>query len=299
MTRAVIISNPNASRADAGKLGQAIARLRAGGLTVDVAATREAGHGAELARAALDDGAELLIASGGDGTIMEIASVVAGTGRPIGLLPAGTGNRLADNLHIPWGPVAAAETILTMQPRAIDIGRLESPDMAPRYFAVAGGCGFDAEVMFRTTTSAKRTWGSGAYFATAIRMALAMPRSRVRVEVDGVAIEREAVMVLLANCGTILPIGHTFSPHIAPDDGLLDVMVLNARSFLGAWRMAYALALGDSSRHPDIEIVRGRVVKIEAEPGMAVQGDGELCGRTPLTAELLVGGLTVLAPRAR
>lgn len=298
MTRAVIISNPNASRSDAGKLALAIDRLRAGGLTVDVASTRVAGHGEALARAALDDGAELIIAHGGDGTIMEIAAAIAGTGRPIGLLPAGTGNRLADNLHIPWGPVAAAETILAMRPRVIDIGRITAAG-ATKHFAVAGGCGFDAEVMFRTTTEAKRAWGSGAYFATAIRMALAMPRSQVRVEVDGVAVEREAVMVLLANCGTILPIGHSFGAHIAPDDGQLDVLVLNARTFLGAGRMAWALALGNSSRHPGIEFLRGRVVTIVSEPSMAAQADGELCGRTPLTAELLVGGLTVLAPRAR
>lgn len=298
MTRAVIISNPNASRADAGKLARAIARLRAGGLTVDVAATREAGHGEELARMALADGAELLIAHGGDGTIMEIAPVVAGTGRPIGLLPAGTGNRLADNLDIPWGPEAAADTILAMRPRAIDIGRIDAPGVT-RYFAVAGGCGFDAEVMHRTTTTAKRTWGSGAYFATAIRMALAMPRAQVRVEVDGVAVEREAVMVLLANCGTILPIGHKFGAHIVEDDGFLDVILLNPRTFVSAWRMAWALALGDSSRHPEIEFLRGRLVKVTSEPGMAAQADGELSGRTPLTAELLVGGLTVLAPRAR
>ena len=297
MTRAVIISNPNASRADAGKLARAIARLRAGGLTVDVAATKEAGHGAELARAALADGADLLIAHGGDGTIMEIAPVVTGTGCPLGLLPAGTGNRLADNLHIPWGPEAAADTILERRPRAIDIGRLATADVT-RYFAVAGGCGFDAEVMFRTSSSAKRRWGSGAYFATAIRLALAMPRAQVRVEVDGVAVEREAVVVLLANCGTILPFGHKFGAHIAEDDGLLDVIVMNAKTFMGAVRVGWGLTLGDSSRHPGIEFLRGRVVKISAEPGMAAEADGEHCGRTPVTAELLVGGLTVLAPRA-
>ena len=297
MTRAVIISNPNASRADAAKLSRAIARLRAGGLTVDVAATQQAGHGAELARAALDGGADLLIAHGGDGTIMEIAPAVAGTGLPIGLLPAGTGNRLADNLHIPWGPEAAADAILAMRPRAMDIGRIEAPGIV-RYFAVAAGCGFDAEVMVRTTTSAKRAWGSGAYFATAIPLALAMPRAQVRVEVDGVAIEREAVVVLLANCGAILPIGHTFGTHIVEDDGLLDVIVLNASTFAGAVRVAWRLAFGDSRHKPGIEFFRGRLVKISAEPGMAAQADGEHCGRTPLTAELLVGGLTVLAPRA-
>jgi len=298
MTRAVIISNPNASRARPGTLAQAIARLRAGGLNVDVAATREAGHAEELARAALDDGAELLIAHGGDGTIMEIAPVLAATGRPIGLLPAGTGNRLADNLGIPLAPVAAAEAILAMRPRPIDIGRIETADQV-RYFAVAAGCGFDAEVMHRTTSKAKRTWGNGAYFATSFRMAMAMPRARVRLEVDGTVIEREAVTVLLANCGRLLPIGHAFAPHIALDDGQLDVLVMNAGSFAGALRIGMALAFGDSSRDKGIEFFKGRLVKITSEPMLAAQADGDLCGWTPLTAELLVGGLTVLAPPAR
>ena len=297
MTRAVVIANPNASRANSKRLRAALTRLRAGGLTVELAATREAGHGAELARAALEDGVELLIASGGDGTIMEVATVLAGTGRPLGILPAGTGNRLADNLGIAWEPREAADVILTMRPRAIDLGRLTTA-AGTRYFAVAGGCGFDAEVMDRTSSKTKRAFGVGAYLGTAINLAFNIPRSHVRVEVDGVVHEQEAVMVLLANCGEILPSGTKFAEHIHEDDGLLDIVLGDTGSFAGAARIAWRLASG-RSRADGIKFLRGRSVKVTAEPSMAVQADGDLAGRTPMTADLLPGGLTVLAPPAR
>jgi len=298
MTRAVVITNPNASRHAASGLTRAVARLKAGGLAVEVAKTSEPGHGGDLARAAVADGADLLIAHGGDGTIMEIAPVLAGTGRPLGILPAGTGNRLADNLGIAWTPERAADVILAARPRVIDLGRLETATQT-RHFAVAGGCGFDAEVMHRTSTRTKRTWGVGAYLATAIGLAADLPRGTVRVEIDGVVHERPAVTVLLANCGEILPTGRRFAPGIAPDDGALDVIILDAASFAGAARIAWRLATGRSNDHAGITMLRGARVRITTEPAMAAQADGEPCGQTPLSAELLAGALAVLAPAPR
>jgi len=298
MTRAVVISNPHASRVRDGRLKQALARLRAGGLTVDVAATTAKGHGAELARQALEDGADLLIAHGGDGTLMEVAPELLASGKPLGVLPAGTGNRLADNLGIPWDPRLAADLILKARPRAIDICRINALG-GVAHFAVCGGCGFDAEVMHRTKPATKRTWGVAAYVATAVSLALEMPRAMLRVTVDGQTLEREAVTVLLANCGEILPTGRKFSNAIDFEDGVMDVFVLDATTWAGAARIAWRLATGRSQPDETMVMLRGREVRIEAEPSMPAQADGEPCGRTPLVATLLAGALRVLAPPAR
>lgn len=298
MTRAVIIANPNASRHKDARLQAALKRLRAGGLDVEVNATREPGHGGELARAALDDGADMLIAHGGDGTLMEIAPVIAGTGRPLGLLPAGTGNRLADNLGIPWSPHGAADTILAGRTRAIDVGRMKTAEVT-RYFAVAAGCGFDAEVMERATAELKRRWGVGAYFGTAFRLAVNLPRAHLRIEADGQVYEREAVSVLLANAGEILPTRRKFAPHIILDDGMLDIIILEAAGIMGALHVAARLASGFSGGVRGITFLRAKQVRITSETPMAAQADGELCGHLPLDAELLAGALTVLAPPAR
>ncbi|MFI5280136.1 MAG: diacylglycerol/lipid kinase family protein [Gemmatimonadales bacterium] len=295
MTRAYVISNPKASRAAAGSLTRAVAALRRGGLVVEVAQHGDSRRGSELAKAALADGAEMIVAHGGDGTMMEIAQVIAGTGVPLGILPGGTGNRLAENLGIRWSIAGATGVILKGRSRRIDLGRLETAERTA-YFAVAAGCGFDAEVMHLTAASSKRAFGVGAYLATAIGLAMNMPRAKVRIVTDEEVHEGEAVSVLLANCGEILPTGRSLAPQVRPDDGILDVLVLDADGFPGATRIAWRLATGRAASGPGMTLLRARHVTVTTEPALPVQADGELSGTTPLVAEVLPGALTVLAP---
>lgn len=294
MTRAVVITNPHASRAKRG-LKLAVQRLKAGGLHVDIVPTKEAGHGAELAQAAIDDGCDIVIAHGGDGTIMDIAPALERTGRPIGILPAGTGNRLADNLGIPWESEAAARNILEGRARAIDLGSMTTA-AGVRHFAVAAGCGFDAEIMASISPKLKKTFGVAAYIAMGVPLAMNLPRARIRVDVDGKVQERDGVSVIIANCGEIIPSGRKFAEQIHLDDGVFDVFLLEAATFAGAVRVAWLLAMGRAIGDPRVTVMRGSRVEVTAEPSMAAQADGDSWGRTPLTAELLGGALHVLAP---
>jgi diacylglycerol kinase (ATP) len=47
--------------------------------------------------------------------------------------------------------------------------------------------------------------------------------------------------------------------------------------------------------HPAVELVRGRVVTLEAD-GIIAYADGERFGPLPLTVEAVPGAVTVLAP---
>ena len=83
MTRALLITNPAAARADERHLLAARARLVAGGWAVEIGRTGGPGDGERLARAAVADGVDVLIAHGGDGTAMDVAAAVvylAGSG---------------------------------------------------------------------------------------------------------------------------------------------------------------------------------------------------------------------------
>jgi diacylglycerol kinase family enzyme len=46
-----------------------------------------------------------------------------------------------------------------------------------------------------------------------------------------------------------------------------------------------------------ITFLRATTVRVSAEPPLPSQADGEACGSTPLTVELLPRALHVLAPR--
>ena len=280
-------------------LDPALARLRAGGLRIEVARTSGPGHGGELARQAVADGAELLIAHGGDGTIMEVASAVVGTATPVGILPAGTGNRLADNLGIRRGRRAATDAILHGHARTIDLGRFTGADGRVRYFAVAAGCGVDAETMHLASSRWKRILGGGAYVGAAVRAAAALRRVEVRIETEAGVHEGCAVMVIVANCGGIVPFTPPFSPRILLDDGFFDIMVMDARTFPVAARVATRLLSGRPHGDAAITFLRARRAHVVATPDLPAQADGESAGRSPFLAEIVAGGLTVLAPPAR
>jgi len=297
VTDAVIVTNPAAGAGGRG-LVEARRRLEARGFRVVVERTGVTGDGERLARAAAEGGADVVIAHGGDGTVMDVAAGLVGTGLPLGLLPGGTGNVLAGNLGISRSFVAAAETIAAGATRIIDLGLLTTA-AGSRYFAVNCAAGFAAELMAETAQHHKRRFGVAAYVARAMVMATHLVRAATRVEVDGAVHEGRAATVLVANCGHIVPRVLPLAGDIAPDDGLLDVAVLDVGSYAAALRLVWRLLQRRPDADAGITFYRGRRVTISSEPVWPVEADGEPLGATPMTAELLPRSLTVLAPPSR
>ena len=99
------------------------------------------------------------------------------------------------------------------------------PGMA---FGVACGTGFDAQLIAATDREQKRRYGIAAYFLAASRLLPRLQPHATVLVVDGVRIELEAVVVLVANCGEAIP--GTLRPRLPLDaaDGLLHVFVLPA-----------------------------------------------------------------------
>lgn len=296
MRKAIIITNPAAARSREAGLTAARERLIAGGMAVDIERTGGPGDAERIARAAVADGADLLIAHGGDGTVMEVATALVGSERPLGLLPAGTGNLLAGNLGIRRSWRAASDVITGGACRVIDLGRLTTA-AGSRVFAVAAGAGFDAELMRRTEARHKRAFGMVAYIAKAMDLARTITRSTVRIECGDFCHEGPAALVLIANCGEIVPGLLPIHPDIRPDDGVFDVAVLDASTFPGAARLVWFLLLRRPHFVPGITLLRADRVTLTAEPPFPVQADGEAAGTTPMTVEVLPRALHVLAPR--
>jgi diacylglycerol kinase (ATP) len=298
VTRALIITNPAAARGGARGLGAARRRLEAGGLGVTIEQTRVMGDGARLAREAVADGVSVVIAHGGDGTAMDVASGLVGTGHPLGLLPGGTGNVLAGNLGVSRSFVAAAETIVAGATRTIDVGRLTTP-AGTRYFGCNAAAGFAAELMAETAQHHKQRFGVSAYVARAFVLATDLVRAASRVEVDGVVHEGHAATVIVANCGQVVPGLLPLGAHIEPDDGALDVVVLDAASYAGALRVVWRLFQRQPQADAGITFYRGASVRLVTEPTLPVQSDGDALGTTPATIELLPRALAVYVPAPR
>jgi diacylglycerol kinase family enzyme len=167
------------------------------------------------------------------------------------------------------------------------------------YFAVACGAGYDARVMAATMAEHKRRWGMGAYVATSLRLIGDIRSTLHHITVDGIEFEAHASMVLIANCGEVIPPFVRLGPGISPEDGLLDVIVMRADSFSQSLRAVWDLlrvAPGAPGEGTFVGHARGREVQVVSEDVQPVQLDGELGGETPFTATVVPGAIRVLVP---
>ena len=219
---------------------------------------------------------DLVVASGGDGTIATVAYEVAGSDVPVLAFPAGTANLLHMNLMLPNETHALAKLAREGRTLAFDLGEVELETGEKRGFSIMAGAGYDADIM-KSAAPQKRLLGPMAYFSAAI--ANPTPKfSRFTIEIDGETIESEGVGVLVVNFSKIqfdISVVHENLPR----DGRFEVVVLKARDAFGLIPALFAGILdrnGDFPGRTDaLEIHRGSNIRIDADPPLHMQHDGD------------------------
>jgi diacylglycerol kinase (ATP) len=153
--------------------------------------------------------------------------------------------------------------------------------------------GVDA-VANRNANRARLLRGSSAYYFSALRAVATWRPASYRVTVDGDIHEPSGYTVVAANIAS-----YGAGLHVAPDakvdDGLLDVVFIKHVAKPMFFAMMKELETGVHVRRPQVEVLRGREVRIEADRELPYAADGELIGTLPVTARVLPGALRVLA----
>ncbi|WP_443070697.1 diacylglycerol kinase family protein [Streptomyces sp. NBC_01601] len=251
---------------------------------------------------ALDEGAALVVVCGGDGTVRAAADRLAGSGVPLAVVPCGTGNLLARNLGLPLSPAEALDAALGGAPRALDLARVEGDGLPATHFAVMSGVGLDAAMMkyAEDHDRAKSLLGWPAYVLAAPK-AMRGPRMRLSVRLDGAApLRRTARMALVGNTGALQG-GLRLIPDARPDDGVLDLLILDPRG-PGGWLRTLGTLLLHRKRdvqegdgQPEFRTFRRAEFTFDAPQPREIDGDPVGSGRR-LTVEVRPGALTVLVP---
>jgi len=295
--RLLVILNPAAGQEEPARLRRALGGAFAvRGASFDLVETGGAGDARELARRAVRLGYRAVVAVGGDGTVAEAIGGVAGTGVPLAIVPQGTANQVAGNLRLPMDVERAVEVAVNGRAVPMDVGRLDDG----RHFALIVGAGWDAEVMAIATRAMKDRWGFWAYLYAGLRRSMAPSAALFRIDADGQRFEVRAATVLVANVGQIfhemLPFELPIAPESSISDGLLDVCIFAPRNLSDVaavlWKVASRRYLGDDR----MLYLQAREIRIEADPPVIKQVDGDPDGMTPLHARVIPGGALVLVP---
>jgi YegS/Rv2252/BmrU family lipid kinase len=243
---------------------------------------------------------DVIVLVGGDGTLSSVAGRVAARGGTLGIVPAGRGNDFARMLGLPSSPAAAAEVLLSGSPKTVDLLQVTIPGGEPRIIAGSAYSGLDARAGEIVETvrwlPVKLQYPYSALHA----MATYRP-ARFRVVVDGDGAEYVGASVVVAN-SAYYGNGMKIAPSAAVDDGLLDVVIIEAESRRTLMRSLPKVYQGAHVDMPGVHVRRGQRVEVTASPQVSMGGDGEPVGRLPELAqppavvEVLPGALAVLLP---
>ena len=300
-TRWLVIVNPASGRPDGGRGWAAIDQaLQRAAVRFDVTHTQHPGHGETLARQALSDGRRHIVAVGGDGSVNEIVQGILTAGLPdtrevtLAVAPQGTGNDWARSLGITRDPSRIAAVVAAGRTMLHDVGFIDFPDggRPRRWFINVAGAGYDAYVSERVPRPVPSAF---TYLRVALNGLATYRSPEFRITAGNETIAGRLLLAFVANarfCGNRM--------HVAPtarmDDGLLDVLAVQELSLLQVLPKLAKLYRGRILGDRAVRHLRASTVRIETDPPVAVQADGQIVGRTPAEFGAQRRALRVIIP---
>jgi len=299
--RILLIANP-ASGQHRGerRLAQASERLASLGHAVTGTLTESAGHATRLAKSNAPD-FEIIAALGGDGTVNEVANglmaVEPGERPALATLPVGTGNDVALTYGLAHFE-SAIDALAKGSTRTLDVIRVQlmrDGKSVTRHALLFVAAGFAAEVIRKTGPRVKRIFGRRFSYSVGLFRALASFRApEFSVKWDGGEQSGQMFQVCAGNtefaAGGVMRI----SPGARPDDGLLNISLVDALGRLQIVRRFPSILSGRYVEDERVDYFTGKRLEIDAVPPAELQADGDIIGTTPATIELLPGALQLV-----
>jgi diacylglycerol kinase (ATP) len=245
-------------------------------------------------------GATLLVVVGGDGSVNEVVNGVADLeGFDLGVLPHGTGGDFVRTYGISRRLEESVATVLAGNVREFDVGLVTYRTWAGAegraYFANIASAGISGAIAQRANDTSKALGGKVSYYWATLAVFVGWQTGELRVSVDDEIRGGRMIDVLVAN-GRYLAGGMMMCPDAEPDDGLFDVMMIGdvtKRDLLFVLPKTYR---GKHLPHPRLELLRGRVVSVDADEPLPIELDGEQPGTTPVRFEVVPRALKLRVP---
>lgn len=249
-----------------------------------------------------------VVAVGGDGMVGAIAGAVA-RAKPQGdgvfaIIPAGRGNDLARTYGVPFGSTDAAKLLLAGQLCPMDL--IEVTDANGRQLTVAGSLYIGiASMAGKIANDIRLIRGPAVYPVAALRALIGWKPATFTVESTDPTLTMRAIRAPQEFSGygiviTNIPYfgsGMRVAPDAAPDDGLLDVVLMRHSSKLVFLRVLGLIRKGTHVKLPQVSTGRAANLKVACDRLMPIGADGEsLQIPFPLCIRILPNALRVIAP---
>jgi diacylglycerol kinase (ATP) len=250
------------------RLEHAISRhLPADQYEVSTAYLAYLGHGADLAREAVQNGIHIVVAVGGDGSINEISQGLVGSNTAMAILPLGSGNGLARALKIPLNIDKALQLIVSNKQRAIDVGYANE-----HLFLSNAGVGFDALIAEQFRHNTKR--GLSGYAKLVLKSFNSYEPAAYNVEIDGESFQTKAFLLTVAN-GNQFGYEFKLAPKASVFDGQLDICIMPPVGIMSLLPVSIFSLMGNIDHTRYIKHYTGKDIIIRSSELQYLQVDGD------------------------
>jgi YegS/Rv2252/BmrU family lipid kinase len=300
----LVIVNPNAGNGKGKKDWEKISDLlKNKGLAFAVKFTERKGHAIHFTIEGISEGYRKIITVGGDGTLNEvvngvfISKVCPTTEISLALIPVGTGNDWGRMFGIPLDHEKAIDIIAKDKVLLHDVGLVsyfDGSEKKERYFINIAGLGFESVVVKRTNHQKDNGHGGKLiYFYNLLMSLISYRNTKAQIIIDDETINADVFSLNVGNgryCGG----GMRQTPRAIPDDGLLDVTIINGMGKLEIIRNLKILYDGTILRHPKIEGYKCKNIKVTSDSVMYAEADGESLGQTPAEFNIIPAGIKIV-----
>jgi len=300
----LVIVNPNAGNGKGKKDWDKISDLlKNEALPFDVNFTERKGHAIHFTIEGIAAGYRKIITVGGDGTLNEVVNGVflnkncPTTDISLALIPVGTGNDWGRMFGIPLDYKKAISIIAENKLMLHDVGLVSfyyGTEKKERYFINIAGLGFESVVVKRTNYQKDRGHsGKLIYFYNLLMSLISYKNTRAEIIIDGEKISADVFSLNVGNgryCGG----GMRQTPRALPDDGLLDVTIINGMGKFEIMRNLKILYDGTILQHPKIDGYKCKNIKVSSDSVMYAEADGESLGQTPAEFSIIPDGINIV-----
>lgn len=249
----------------------------------------------KVKREAMKGGPLRVYACGGDGTLSECAHGAAGYANcAVTHYPCGTGN---DFVRM-FGPDAALFSDMEALVEGT-VAPMDIMDVNGRKCVNIASVGIDARVGIDVHKYSKLPviGGVGGYVISLIVNVVKGINRHFKITVEGQELEGEFALISACN-GQYYGGGFNPTRTAVPDDGALDMLIVNKVSRFTLARLLKYYASGQYAKYPEIiKYVTGRRLKVEDEKEFSVSIDGEAIYTKCANIRLIPGGVNFIYPR--
>ncbi len=292
MKKMLFVMNPYAGQRRANRyLADILSIFNRAGYRVEAYMTGARGEATDIVRQYAPE-MDLVACCGGDGTFNETVNGLlhSKVNIPVGYIPAGSTNDFAASLGLPTNILQAAETVVTGEPSALDVGKF-----GDRYFSYVASFGAFTRTSYATPQNVKNALGHAAYILGGISELSQLRTEHVKLQLDDEIVEDDFLFGAVSNSTSVGGVLSLDPKQVDLRDGKFEVLLLRSPRELGELSECIRAVQTAEYNCKMLTFTPASRVTVWANAGMPWTLDGEMePGHEEVTIENIHCGLKVM-----